>query len=364
VQDSGDRKPSETLAELVGRDDSGVDLDSPVRLVGKLAMDGRRDWWRSVIHLIGPGAAGKTTTGMALAENLELPFIDLDGAYMKHADIDEDITKHGYDYYVARNVDIYLQLCQTASAQSPPHTGTNSSIMRIHQITDLHVPDTDDDERFSYVRANVLKQIAFVENDRSDLLVLSGDLTMADASRQGCAWLRSVLPDMPTVVIPGNHDDPQMLWQVFGPERCISEGFYFVLKQDGCDLVFLNTCTDRLPDEQMQFLSAFDTDQLAVLFMHHPPDSISEGFMFQNQCLENHADVAAILQQSLIDHVFCGHYHNRMDKQCDGFEVHLTPSSAYQLDLHASTFSVEPFDLSVRRIDIGQGRVSTALVYI
>ena len=31
-----------------------------------------------MIHLVGPGAAGKTTVGFALATRLGIPFVDLD----------------------------------------------------------------------------------------------------------------------------------------------------------------------------------------------------------------------------------------------------------------------------------------------
>ena len=64
----------------------------------------------SVIHLIGPGGAGKSTTGKSLAEALGDRFFDLDQEYLQSSSIDDDIKQCGYEYYVAKNVDVYLGL--------------------------------------------------------------------------------------------------------------------------------------------------------------------------------------------------------------------------------------------------------------
>ena len=83
--------------------------------------------------------------------------------------------------------------------------------MRIHQITDLHVPDDDSDESFAHVRENIKRQLQFIESEQPDLLVISGDLTMKDRSEVSCRWVESNLPHVPVVVIPGNHDDPAII---------------------------------------------------------------------------------------------------------------------------------------------------------
>lgn len=63
-----------------------------------------------LIHLIGPGGAGKTTTGRALAQALDVPFLDLDEEYLKRQSIDDDIATKGYDYYARVNVTRYVEL--------------------------------------------------------------------------------------------------------------------------------------------------------------------------------------------------------------------------------------------------------------
>jgi shikimate kinase len=64
-----------------------------------------------VIHLIGPGGAGKSTTGRIVADLLRCPFHDLDRRFEEwHGDIDEVIRVGGYAAYAQLNVDVYCAI--------------------------------------------------------------------------------------------------------------------------------------------------------------------------------------------------------------------------------------------------------------
>lgn len=65
-----------------------------------------------LVHLIGPGGAGKSTTAPVLAERLGFPVVDLDAHYMEAFDITRDINELGYETYVKRNIDLYLGLVE------------------------------------------------------------------------------------------------------------------------------------------------------------------------------------------------------------------------------------------------------------
>lgn len=63
------------------------------------------------IRLIGPGGAGKTTVGAALAERLAVPFLDLDAEFTaRHGDISAYLAARGYDAYAEQNVFVYSAL--------------------------------------------------------------------------------------------------------------------------------------------------------------------------------------------------------------------------------------------------------------
>jgi len=64
-----------------------------------------------MIHLVGPGGAGKTTTGAALADQLDIPFVDLDAEFTaRFGDVSAYLDTHGYDAYAAANVGLYTAL--------------------------------------------------------------------------------------------------------------------------------------------------------------------------------------------------------------------------------------------------------------
>jgi shikimate kinase len=64
-----------------------------------------------MIRLIGPGGAGKTTIGAALAERVGARFVDLDAEFTsRHGDISAYLDEHGYAVYASQNVDLFLDL--------------------------------------------------------------------------------------------------------------------------------------------------------------------------------------------------------------------------------------------------------------
>ncbi|MCA1592283.1 MAG: hypothetical protein LC754_06455 [Acidobacteria bacterium] len=65
----------------------------------------------SMIQLIGPGGAGKSTIGAALAMRLGCPFHDLDREFeCRRTDIDAFIGTQGYEAYARENVALYLEI--------------------------------------------------------------------------------------------------------------------------------------------------------------------------------------------------------------------------------------------------------------
>lgn len=51
-----------------------------------------------MIQLVGPGGAGKTTVGAALAERLCVRFVDLDAEFAaRHGNISTYLDAHGYE---------------------------------------------------------------------------------------------------------------------------------------------------------------------------------------------------------------------------------------------------------------------------
>jgi shikimate kinase len=70
-----------------------------------------------MIQLVGPGGAGKSTVGAALAARLGWPLVDLDREFeRRHTDIDAFIAAHGYAAYARENVETYLAAARDLQA--------------------------------------------------------------------------------------------------------------------------------------------------------------------------------------------------------------------------------------------------------
>lgn len=229
--------------------------------------------------------------------------------------------------------------------------------MKIHQITDLHIPDDDSNREFKHVKEYVRRQIRFVEQERPDLFVITGDLTLSDHSESACQWLVEQLPDLPTIVIPGNHDDPAMVRRLFGSWPSFQQF-------EDCDIAFADTSTFELAAEDVQSLGEIESDKSCLLFIHHPPCTLGEGFMSKTQALRNHIQVGEAIQQSSINYVFCGHFHNEVHAKLPGFELFLTPSPAFQVALNEPEFTQEDFEPGVRVVDVSSGKVTSNMVYL
>lgn len=95
---------------LLSRREGPLELSSRTTIVGETIL--RADHMpQNVVHLIGPGGAGKTTTGAKLAQRLGIPFVDLDERFAAtRGNISEYLGAHGYAVYASQNVQAYLEV--------------------------------------------------------------------------------------------------------------------------------------------------------------------------------------------------------------------------------------------------------------
>ena len=230
----------------------------------------------------------------------------------------------------------------------------------IHQVTDLHVaPDGT-----GRACENFLALMAHVETCRPDLLLLTGDLPGEDGSREAYRWIHAALPHgIPRVVLPGNHDDGDAVFEIFESSLNRDRDFHEVIALEEIDLVFLNTATSRLPERQLQFIRQGEIRPGSVLFLHHPPRVVADGYMDREWPLLNRDDVDAALKKSPLKHVFCGHFHCEHEIHED-YSLYITPSPAFEVDLHSVEPRIGRPRIPLREIEIEGNRVSTRMVYL
>lgn len=242
-------------------------------------------------------------------------------------------------------------------------------MMRIAQITDLHIGGEGENPQGVNVRANFLKLLASVRRFQPAHLVVSGDLCVRDGERAIYQWIKAHLDDLhiPYELISGNHDDPVLMAEVFGRQSdCHEDGLYFARHWAGWPVLFLDTTHGVLPESQRDWLreQLGQHDRPVIIFMHHPPFRSGVPHMDNRYALENREDV----QEILFAHrhpitIFTGHYH--VDKVVNhrNVQVYITPSAYFQIDQHQEKFQVDHYRPGLREITLNGERILHSVVY-
>ncbi|MFP6806521.1 MAG: metallophosphoesterase [Pseudomonadales bacterium] len=230
----------------------------------------------------------------------------------------------------------------------------------IYQITDTHVGLEDD----NVARKNFLVLMDYVSQNPVDFLLITGDLPNVDGSTEIYAWMKSKIPAaQKTYVIPGNHDYSDNLFQVFGEEICGNKDFVFTIQLESIDLVFTNTGSTNFPESQLAYLQRPEVREHSVLFTHFPTKKISDGFMDRNYPLQNIDATDKAIRASNIDHVFCGHFHTEFMVE-DGYKLNVTPSPAFEVELHAIKAKITSPRIPIREINIQGTTTTSSVIYL
>lgn len=220
--------------------------------------------------------------------------------------------------------------------------------MLIAQITDLHVsaegPGNSLVDTAQHVEAAVAHLNAM--SPSPDVVVATGDLindgTVAEYRR-----LRGLLAPLqaPLLLIPGNHDDPEAMAEVFPEQAARVDGaprpFDYVVDDYEVAIVALDTSVAEqahgaLTRQQVVWLDGVLTtrSQRPVLIaMHHPPFETGIWWM-DAMGLDGAADFDIVLRRHPnVGKVVCGHIHRPITTTIGSASVMVTASTAHQVRL-------------------------------
>lgn len=239
--------------------------------------------------------------------------------------------------------------------------------MKIIQITDLHI---DDEGGFPFdidVRKNLIRILSNIKKQKPDHLVVSGDLCYREPKIEIKEWIKETLNycGLDYSVIAGNHDDSEMLAEVFGVKHLLNDGELYFAKRIGKETVlFLDSAKGSLSKKQSNWLKRQlkNIESDVLVFMHHPP--VKAGVLFMDnrypmQYLES-------VQQIFFEHssnvyVFCGHYHVEKTIRLKNITIQITPSCFFQIDQNSTEFKVDHHRIAYREIGF-EGQVLTSTV--
>ena len=210
-----------------------------------------------------------------------------------------------------------------------------SKIIKIGQISDLHIGESEEFVQGIDVRANFLFALNSSSMQNLDLLVLSGDLANEDAEPGAYQFIADTLKDypVPVCIIPGNHDRTDVMQKYYNLEVTNGKCYYSIDIQ-GRKIFFIDSACGEVSRDQLDWLEREvpKADGEVLLFMHHPPCFCNHRFMDLRYHLKNMVEVQEVLSKfKNLKHVFCGHYHSDFEEKFDDITVHVAPATQMQI---------------------------------
>ena len=257
--------------------------------------------------------------------------------------------------------------------------------MLIAQITDTHIKPRG---RLAY--GNVLDSSSCLKNvvkhcnefnPTIDLVFVTGDLTDSGQLEE-YEEFNKILRDLkiPWFVIPGNHDNKQILMNFFDEHEYLPRNEKFcnyVIDKYPFVLIGLDTtvsgenygefCHERLRwlDINLKRYSSKPT----LLFMHHPPFVTGIDGM-DNQNLKNSSRFFEILRSyPQVKHIACGHVHRATETVIDGVGISIAPNGAHSVHLDINSkkppmFIMEPPTIRIFNLNLKNENVVSHLSFV
>jgi len=211
---------------------------------------------------------------------------------------------------------------------------------------------------------------------KPDAVVLTGDLTDFGRAQEyeHLAELLSPL-SMPYYLMPGNHDDPNVMRQCFSTHKYLgSPGGPIQYTLDlgeillvAVDTSVLGQSAGALCESRLHWLTETLNSNAArctVIAMHHPPFLTYIEHMDAIGLLKGREQFVQIVAQNpQVERIICGHLHRAIDARIAHTVASTAPSPAHQVELNlkpggASAWLLEPPGFKVHAWGTEGGLVS------
>ncbi len=252
-------------------------------------------------------------------------------------------------------------------------TAPTNPITLLH-ITDTHIMATAEDTLLGVKTAYYFEKVlehAFNSERKFDLCLITGDLAQdpyPEAYRHMLAVLQGY--NIPCICLPGNHDDFQVMQEVFssdlvncrkkvvlGKWQIVSLDSQIPESPDGylstAELSFLEKCLKENPD------------LFTLIAVHHNCVPCGSGWM-DVMMIKNAQELLGLVKRyPNVKAIVNGHVHQAMDIQIGTVRVLSTPSTCFQFRPKTESFSLDDTSPGYRRIDLyPDGSMDTETVRI
>jgi len=175
-----------------------------------------------------------------------------------------------------------------------------------------------------------------------DVVLITGDLVEQGDEVGYQHFIELIKPlEMPTYVIPGNHDNPQFMLEVFAGTShfpATDDTFQYAIEDFPYRILALNSHCDgtELPEFGEKRLSWLQdqlssSDKPVLIALHHPP-MITGIELIDMGGTEWFKGLKAVLaEHSQVKLVICGHCHTDLCGRVGHVPVYMAPATSHQL---------------------------------
>ncbi len=240
----------------------------------------------------------------------------------------------------------------------------------ILQITDMHIM-ADLNETFQGINTahyfKAILDLAFIENKHFDLILVTGDLAQnpCEASYKHILH-RLEATQTPSICLPGNHDDVDLMQQVFNT-RLVNCDKQTLL--NNWQLICLNSQIlgkpgGNLSKQELLFLEDCllkNPNHHTLIAVHHHCLETKSAWMDTMIIENNEVLLSLIKKHPQVKAITWGHIHQEMDVSIDSLRFLGTPSTCFQFTPHSKTFSLDSKSPGYRTINLyPDGLIQTA----
>ena len=225
--------------------------------------------------------------------------------------------------------------------------------IKIIQITDSHLFSSNDELMIGHKNNmnfyDVINKIKNIHLSDTDFIFFTGDLSQ-DQTSKSYEHITYALQSMniPIYWIPGNHDDNNIMIDVFLNNDLFKNEKYIELKH--WIFIFLNTQKigsengfldrDEIFFIKNKLIKNISKNKKIALVMHHHPIPFNTP-LIDSYTLENHDELWSTIKDSTVKMIMCGHVHGDYSFTENNIQIESAPATCFQFKKGASTLAIE-----------------------
>lgn len=203
-----------------------------------------------------------------------------------------------------------------------------------------------------------------------DAILATGDLVHDDPD--GYPWIVRELGALgpPVLCLPGNHDDPQLMRQIFGDEpfQYCGHRDFGAWRVVMLDSMLPGSAAGRLTDSELQRLDAALEDsghRHALVVLHHHPVPSHSAWLDTVALEEPHRFLEVVARHSRVRGVLWGHVHQQFDGVHGAVRLMGTPSTCVQFKPLVADFELDTRPPGFRLLHLhDDGRIESQVEWL